>query len=631
MDGGASSSRRVVGGGGSAGETVLVDHGRRRSPCGYCRSPGCTSISHDLLDRGWRRSGCFLYKPVMERTCCPSYTIRLKACDFVLSKEQTRVQKKMERFVDGMLNPRKPEHSKEVRPANGCIDSRNNHSLADSLGNTFGETLSGNNEKKNKEDVFLQVLSKGVDNAVNSCIERGEFPSIQLPNAVVKKVERQAKRKLSEDLLYTSNISFQIAALLRRAQYAQEKHSTAYLVNLNPNGGSLDIPANVIAEKLSSSIKCNEHIGLLVKACNGHLNFYSSNNQSNYLDLVSNTETFIQISEGARDKKTESSSTHSSANIPFKKRKLEIRLKRSSFDPEEFSLYKRYQINIHGDLPDKVTESSYRRFLVDTPIIFVPPTSSSRSVPACGFGSFHQQYVIDDKLVAVGVIDILPRCLSSKYLFWDPDLSFLSLGKYSALQEINWVKDSHEQCTSLQYYYLGFYIHSCNKMRYKAAYRPSELLCPLRYEWVPFDIARPLLDKKSYVVLSDIATRPFNRSSPPLLKTSNGTSFADNNCLSIASSSEDDEAGADHEFLDEDEDNKSDTEDSDESLHGELRRFDISNILIGLHGSRLRFKDLQRVFGPIDKSVIRDLELQLERYVRVVGSDLSSHIIYSLG
>ncbi|KAK8949771.1 Arginyl-tRNA--protein transferase 1 [Platanthera guangdongensis] len=603
MDGGASSSRRVVGGGGSAGETVLVDHGRRRSPCGYCRSPGCTSISHglwaqsikaddyqDLLDRGWRRSGCFLYKPEMERTCCPSYTIRLKACDFVPSKEQTRVQKKMERFVDGMLNPRKPDHSKEVRPANGCIDSRNNHSLADSLGNTFGETLS-----------------------------------------VVKKVERQPKRKLSEDLLYTSNISFQIAALLRRAQYAQEKHSTAYLVNSNPNGGSLDIPASIIAEKLSSSIKCSEHIGLLVKACNGHLNFYSSNNQCNYLDLVSNTETFIQISEGTSDKKTESSSTHSSANIPFKKRKLEIRLKRSSFDPEEFSLYKRYQINIHGDLPDKVTESSYRRFLVDTPIIFVPPTSSSRSVPACGFGSFHQQYVIDGKLVAVGVIDILPRCLSSKYLFWDPDLSFLSLGKYSALQEINWVKDSHEQCSSLQYYYLGFYIHSCNKMRYKAAYRPSELLCPLRYEWVPFDIARPLLDKKSYVVLSDIATRPFNRSSPPLLKSSNGTSFADNNCLSIASSSEDDEAGADHEFLDEDEDNKSDTEDSDESLHGELRRFDISNILIGLHGSRLRFKDLQRVFGPIDKSVIRDLELQLERYVRVVGTDLSSHIIYSLG
>ncbi|KAJ0914633.1 putative arginyltransferase [Helianthus annuus] len=127
------------------------------------------------------------------------------------------------------------------------------------------------------------------------------------------------------------------------------------------------------------------------------------------------------------------------------------------------------------------------------------------SVPSCGFGSFHQQYLVNGKLVAVGVIDILPKCLSSKYLFWDPDFAFLSLGKYSALQEINWVKESQRQCLSLQYYYLGYYIHSCNKMRCKAAYRPSELLCPLRYEWVPFDIAKRLLDRKSYVVLSDFA------------------------------------------------------------------------------------------------------------------------------
>ena len=51
-----------------------------------------------LLDRGWRRSGCFLYKPEMERTCCPSYTIRLKANDFICSKEHGRVLKKMQRY-----------------------------------------------------------------------------------------------------------------------------------------------------------------------------------------------------------------------------------------------------------------------------------------------------------------------------------------------------------------------------------------------------------------------------------------------------------------------------------------------------------------------------------------------------
>ncbi|KAM0026710.1 putative arginyltransferase [Helianthus debilis subsp. tardiflorus] len=46
---------------------------------------------HDY--QGWRRSGCIIYKPEMEKTCCPSYTIRLKASDFVPYKEQVRVAK----------------------------------------------------------------------------------------------------------------------------------------------------------------------------------------------------------------------------------------------------------------------------------------------------------------------------------------------------------------------------------------------------------------------------------------------------------------------------------------------------------------------------------------------------------
>lgn len=35
----------------------------------------------------------------MDRTCCPSYTIRLNASDFVPSKEQQRVSKRMQRYL----------------------------------------------------------------------------------------------------------------------------------------------------------------------------------------------------------------------------------------------------------------------------------------------------------------------------------------------------------------------------------------------------------------------------------------------------------------------------------------------------------------------------------------------------
>lgn len=30
----------------------------------------------DLIDRGWRRSGKYCYKPIMNQTCCPQYPIR---------------------------------------------------------------------------------------------------------------------------------------------------------------------------------------------------------------------------------------------------------------------------------------------------------------------------------------------------------------------------------------------------------------------------------------------------------------------------------------------------------------------------------------------------------------------------
>ena len=43
------------------------------------------------------------------------------------------------------------------------------------------------------------------------------------------------------------------------------------------------------------------------------------------------------------------------------------------------------------------------------------------------YGSKHFRYFIDDKLVGVGVCDVLPTVLSSVYFFHDPDLMKLEL------------------------------------------------------------------------------------------------------------------------------------------------------------------------------------------------------------
>lgn len=135
---------------------------------------------------------------------------------------------------------------------------------------------------------------------------------------------------------------------------------------------------------------------------------------------------------------------------------------------------------------------SFHRFLCSSPFQDVPylPTSSSFkrtedgmyqvSVP---YGTYHLHYRVGGVLIAVGVVDVLPNCLSSVYCFYDTTVSGsplrMELGKYTALYEIEWVERAREVREELRYYYLGFYIHSCEKMKYKADYKPSEIRCPV--------------------------------------------------------------------------------------------------------------------------------------------------------
>ena len=66
------------------------------------------------------------------------------------------------------------------------------------------------------------------------------------------------------------------------------------------------------------------------------------------------------------------------------------------------------QVAQHGDDPAELSPGRYKAFLVDTPLLPVP--AGPPGVPECGYGSFHQLYLLDGRLIAVGVVDVLPRC-----------------------------------------------------------------------------------------------------------------------------------------------------------------------------------------------------------------------------
>ncbi|CAE6397845.1 unnamed protein product [Rhizoctonia solani] len=113
-------------------------------------------------------------------------------------------------------------------------------------------------------------------------------------------------------------------------------------------------------------------------------------------------------------------------------------------------------------------------------------------------------YRVDGELIAIGVIDILPGCVSSVYFMYSPEWNVWSLGKVSAIREATLAKEIHDAgVESMRSLYMGFYIYSCPKMRYKGEYRPSYLLDPESYTWHPLETCIPLLEKSKYSIFNE--------------------------------------------------------------------------------------------------------------------------------
>lgn len=284
----------------------------------------------ELVDRGWRRSGTTYYKPDLPRSCCPHYTIRLKASDFHAKREQRSAVNKLNDYVLG------PEY--KWKAAMLCPQPRA--------------------VKRQKRDKFDLL----------DAVHRAEYSHV--PKPVGKKTKQPIE------------------------------------------------PAH----------------------------------------------------------------------------KFEVTLEPDSCTKEKHDVMLRYQTQIHKDPEWRWSEASFKRFLcngLDRKIVKVRGKTKK-------LGSYHQCYRLDGKLVAVGVLDLLPHAVSSVYLFYDPDYQEWDWGKISALHEIALTIEK-----AYEYYYMGYYIHSCTKMRYKGQYQPSHLLDPESLEWnLLDDETRTKLDSRRYVSLS---------------------------------------------------------------------------------------------------------------------------------
>ncbi|XP_053397101.1 arginyl-tRNA--protein transferase 1-like isoform X2 [Mercenaria mercenaria] len=410
--------------------------------CGYCGNSD-TNYSHgmwahtmtvqdyqDLLNRGWRRSGKYCYKPTMNVTCCPMYTIRCEALKFKLRKSHKKVLKKVNKYlIEG------------IQPSGDIAD-----------------------------DDIEAVKNQSSKNPGKSENKSTEMPSCQSEGG--QSTEEKVNQGSSKDVK-------------------------------TPKKGAGPDPNKPPCKKAKDRRKEKKMAKLAAKG--------------------ESAETSKQNEEGAeskRDGKTLEEFLAEPSKATKCAHKLEIKLVRSypksdgfktSYE-ESYKVYKKYQMTIHKDTEDDCSKSSYNGFLVDSPLESSHPGGS---LPE-GYGSFHQQYILDGKIICVGVIDILPSLISSKYLYYDPDYQFLSLGTYSALVELALVRDLHKHSAELIYYYMGYYIHSCPKMIYKGQYHPSYLLCPETYTWHPVEKCGPMLDQKTYCRFEEDPTKDDENGKPDL-------------------------------------------------------------------------------------------------------------------
>uniref|UniRef100_A0A1A9W0X3 Arginyl-tRNA--protein transferase 1 n=1 Tax=Glossina brevipalpis TaxID=37001 RepID=A0A1A9W0X3_9MUSC len=467
------------------GLTVIDYYGKQISKCGYCKGIQC-SVGHgmhtyqmtpqdyqDLIDRGWRRSGHYCYKQDNKMTCCPCYTIKCDALEFKLTKSHKKILKRMTRFLrDG---------KKEASESRG-FHSKNDEGVFDKDQAGEDGARGGIREEVHEPNIPLKNINLEAAGKANKNrqkyltneekVTRTLYEASQLLD--IKSIDSVKDMDTSQSTYNGMNPPCKKAKQMRLERKIAKQAAKGLMSETGGATTTKKSPKNAeksLKDFIDDVTNADRHKLRIVLVPSSKNNY-----TERAFDLFCKYQ--LTVHNDTPDRLTPKRLQRFCYNSPLKLNIIHVNSKQ--FEEtlmHSYALYEKYQTFVHNDRPNNVRE--YLDFLQRSPLKHCKPEDG----PPLGFGSFHQQYWLDDQLIAVAVLDILPHCVSSVYFFYDPDYSFLSLGTYSSLREIELVQQLANSVSSLRYYYMGFYIHSCPKMRYKGKLCPSYLLCPETFTW----------------------------------------------------------------------------------------------------------------------------------------------------
>ena len=164
---------------------------------------------------------------------------------------------------------------------------------------------------------------------------------------------------------------------------------------------------------------------------------------------------------------------------------------------ESYLVFRKFQTIVQAESEEEAKEQQFKDFLINTPLI------SEKHTDSITYGSFHLQYLLDEKIFAVGVLDILPKGVLCEYLYYDSSYRFIAPGVLLALMEISLTQHYYLQDCEMQYYCMGYYVQSCPKMNYKRRYSAGVLLCPETNTYVALEKCIPILKQSPYSRLAN--------------------------------------------------------------------------------------------------------------------------------
>ncbi|XP_060097493.1 arginyl-tRNA--protein transferase 1 isoform X7 [Heteronotia binoei] len=387
----------MAGIGGSSPSIVEYFGGEDGYRCGYCKdntgnfSYGMWAHSmtvqdyQDLIDRGWRRSGKYVYKPIMNQTCCPQYTIRCQALHFQPSKSHKKILKKMLRFLT----------QGETSKINSEAEPMDSHT----------EDTACNFLLKNQPDTSQSELEP-----LSTYTEKVESEEEEIKEEIIRKTDSGHTESCNEK----DNANLSKSLDRAKVGHTPPKPGKGADLSKPPCRKARDIRKEQKLQKLLQSQKGNHAL-----------------------------EEEAQIAQKSKPKANQTKSIEDFIFItlpPEAVHQLEVRLVRSSPPSSQFKatfqesyqVYKRYQMVIHKDPPDKPTASQVR-------------------------------------LVRIS--------------FEDPQFrsSFTQSATLFAKYQMAIHKDTPPECDKDQ-----------------GQYRPSDLLCPETYVWVPIEQCLPSLEHSKY-------------------------------------------------------------------------------------------------------------------------------------